>query len=199
MDFSIDEWLKIVGVVGGAAWAIALLLLLRKRELARAKLRILELKAKQQAVVSIDIKPTVHRDVDGRGYIIVALVEIANRGSRNTRIEWKGQPAPFRVSLTTFDSEGKPTYAGAQEFRVPLAINPRGEAESHIIRAGGLESIPFALKVASAGLYLLSFRALVDVVEQPVAKELGAQQGTAWTCNRYVLVDDVAAGIHEAA
>jgi hypothetical protein len=80
-----------------------------------------------------------------------------------------------------------------QEFRVPLAFHPNDEAESHIIRAGGIESIPFALRVPVAGLYLLSFRGLVDVLEQPVAQELGAKKGTAWTCNRYVLVGDIPA------
>jgi len=203
--------LKIVAVVGAGIWAVAFLLLLRKRELAQAALRKseaevrdlelkakhvdaqirdLELKAKQQAVVRVDIQATVRRSPDSSGYIILAAVELTNHGGRNTRIKWKDEPPAFYVRSAKLNADGKPDYGPPTEFRVPLTLDPDSEPPSHIIRAGGTESIPFAVQVSSPGLYLLSFRGVVNEQEHAEAQKLGAEMPTAWTGNRYVLVGD---------
>ncbi len=50
------------------------------------------------------------------------------------------------------------------------------------------ESILIAFKVASAGLYLLSFRGAVDGENRAEAVRLGGQLLEVWTGNKYVLV-----------
>jgi hypothetical protein len=94
------------------------------------------------------------------------------------------------VQLAKFDADGKPKYEPPIRFRVPLTFNPKSGAVSHVIRAGTTESIPFALKVASAGLYLLSFRGVVDAEERTEAERLGLHLPEAWTGNKYVLVGE---------
>jgi hypothetical protein len=207
----IELGLKILAVFGAGCWAVALLLLLRQRELAQAALRKseaeirdlelkakhvdaqirdLELKAKQQAVVRVDIQPTIRHSPDGSGYIILAVVELTNCGGRNTKIEWKDELPAFSVRLARLGTDGKPDYHPPTAFRVPLTLDPESEAVSHVIRAGGTESIPFALRVSSPGLYLLSFRGAVDKQERAEAQKLGAELPVAWTGNRHVLVGD---------
>ena len=121
-------------------------------------------------------------------------MELTNRGGRSTRIKWKDEPPAFYVRLAKFGADGKPDYDPPTEFRVPLTLNPDFEPPSHVIRAGGTESIPFAASVSSPGLYFLSFRGLVNEKERAEAQELGTKMPVAWTGNRYVLVGDTASG-----
>ena len=154
-----------------------------------AEIRDLDLKCKQQAVMRVDIQPAVHRDVEGTGYFILTTVDLTNRGNRNTRIKWQDHPPAFYVRQAQFDAEGTLEFDDVvQEFRVPLTLQPDQESVSHTIRAGGTESIPFAVRVATPGLYLLSFRGIVDEEERKVSQETGANYPVAWTGNKYVLV-----------
>jgi hypothetical protein len=191
----IELGLKIVAVAGTGLWAFAALRALRNGETAdfslrnsEARIRELDLQAKQQAAVSVEIKPAVQRCVDGNGYVVTAVVELANRGGQNTTINWKDQPPAFHVRLAKFDADGKPKYDPPTKFRVPLSLNSKSSAVAHVIRPGATESIPFAFKVASAGLYLLSFRGAVDAQERAEAERLGVALPEAWTGNKYVLV-----------
>lgn len=206
----IDLAWKILAALAAAVWAVALYKLLLKRETAQEDLRKkqkevlvlektskhvdaqilnLELKAKQQAVVWVDIHPTIYHSPDGSGYLISAVVEITNRGSRNTKIRWKNQPPAFYVRLARF-VDGKPEYDPVKEFRVWRTLNPNSDGSNHVIRAGGREALTFAVKVSTSGLYLLSFRGAVDPKEREEAKKLDVELPVAWTANRHVLVDD---------
>jgi hypothetical protein len=195
----IELGLKVIVVFGAAAWAFQVLRLLRDGEIAsisvrnsEAQIKDVELRLKQQPVVAVDIKPTIQRSLDGDGYIVTVVVELANRGGQNTKINWKDEPPAFHVRLAKFDTDGKPKYDPPKRFRVPLTLNPNAGAVSHVIRPGGTESIPFAFRLATPGLYLLSFRGVVDEQERAEAQKLGTQAPEAWTGNKYVLVGDVA-------
>jgi hypothetical protein len=189
---------KCFAILGAGVWAVLLLVLLRQREQAQAGLtkteaevRNLELQARRQAVVRVDIQATVHRDPDGAGYVILATVDLTNQGTRNTRIKWRDEPPAFYIRKTEFGPDGRPEFAGvATEFRVPLTRMPDQEPISHLIRAGAMQSIPFAVRISSAGLYLLSFRGAVDEQEQKVSKEggMGEEMPKSWTGSKYVLV-----------
>jgi hypothetical protein len=202
--------LKIVVAIAAGGWAFSLLVLLKQRELAQAALRKseaeirdielrsrhvdaqirdIELKAKQQAVVSVGIESTVYRSPEG-GYILLAVVELTNRGGRNTKIKWRDEPPAFRVRVVKFDAEGMASYDSVKELQVPLTLDPTSVPNSHIIRAGGTESISFSIRVPIAGVYLLSFRGVVDEQERTESAKLGADLPVAWTGNRYVLVGD---------
>ena len=185
---------KCLAIVTAGVWAVLLLFMLRQREQAQANLRKtdaeirrLDLESRKQAVVRVDINPTVHRDPDGSGYIILATVDLTNRGSRNTQVKWRNEPPAFYVRPARFGTDGRPEYEDAAEFRVLATLNPDHEPPSHVIRAGGMESIPFAFRVSSPGLYLLSFRAAVDEQERSVSMESGATKHVAWTGSKYVL------------
>jgi hypothetical protein len=158
---------------------------LRMRQ-ADAQIKEIQHKTKQEAIVTVDLKPTVYRSPDGNGYIILAVVVLANHGTGETMIRWSG-PA-FFVRLVNFDAEGKPKYAGETKLEVMQTLNPTNQARSHIVRASGTESLTFVLRVPVAGLYLLSFRGPVD---QQTRQEVGATLPGAWTGNVYVLVGDI--------
>jgi hypothetical protein len=106
----IELGLKVIAIFGAGIWAFAVLRLLRKDDnatvLARdteARIRELELRAKLQAALAVDIRPTIARSLDGDGYLITAVVELANRGNQNTKINWKDEPPAFHVRLAKFD------------------------------------------------------------------------------------------------
>src|SRR5205823_3828372 len=165
------EWaelaLKFIALLASGIWAFWLLLVLRKRELARADLqkkeaeirdlelkeklqpadyelrarqadaqirelelkeklqsadyelrakqadaqiRELELKAKRQAVVSVAIEPTVIPNPNGDGHLILANVELTNRGDRNTLISWRNEPPALTMRLVKDVDDGGPQY-----------------------------------------------------------------------------------------
>ena len=206
----IDLGLKIVVAFGAGVWAVALFRLLHQRELAQAALRKseadirdielkgkladaqirdLELKAKQQAVVTVAIQSTVRRSPEG-GYVLLAVVEITNRGGRNTKIKWKDELPAFYMRQVKFGADGTASYDLVKELRVPLTLNPQAEPKSHILRAGGTESIHFPIHVSISGVYLLSFRGAVDEQEREESAKLGAELPVVWTGNRYVFVGD---------
>jgi hypothetical protein len=88
-----------------------------------------------------------------------------------------------------FDADGRPEFGKfPKEFRVPLTLQPDLEPVSHVIRAGGAESIPFAIRVTTPGLYLLSFRGMVDEEERRVSETTGAELPVSWTGSKFVLV-----------
>lgn len=212
MGLDLDTWitlsdliLKIVVAAFGGFWAVALLLLLRQREQAQlnlrkseAEIRDLELKRiqveaeivnqRRPAAVLVDIKSTIHRR--GGAYIIVAIVELTNSGRQNIRITWKDQAPAFYLRLVTLDDDGGIDYALLAERRVPSTLNPQAETPAHVVRVGGKESLSFAFQVSSPGLYLLSFRGVVDEKDRVEAAKLGVELPLAWTANRYVFVED---------
>jgi len=206
--------LKVAVVLFGGTWAVLLFRLLRQREQAQINLRrseadirhteaqILDLELKtKQAVVLVDMRVETYRHRDA--YIIYAVVELTNCG-RNTRIIWKDQPPAFSVRMVKLNEEHHgpsrriPMQNGIEdrdydligEFRVLRTLDPKAEARSHIVRAGGKESLPFTALVPSPGLYLLSFRGVVDEKDRAEAAKLGVELPVAWTGNRYVFVDD---------
>lgn len=191
----IELGLKFVALFGAGIWAFAVLRLLRQSggatvlpgDLA-ARIRELELLAKLQPAIAVDIHPAIARSPDEDGYIITAVVELANCGSLQTKINWKDEPPAFHARLAHFDADGRPKYDPPVRFRVPLTSNPKSAAISQVIRAGSTESIPFAFKVPAAGLYLLSFRASIDGGERAEAERLGLHLPEAWTGNKFVRV-----------
>jgi hypothetical protein len=81
------------------------------------------------------------------------------------------------------------------DFSVMLTRDPRAKARSHVIRAGATETLTFALRLTTPGLYLLSFRgaAAKDVREE--AAKYGVRLPTSWTAKRYVYVGDAPSGV----
>src|SRR5262245_59612832 len=89
----IEIALRCLAIVGAGVWALLVLILLRQREQVQtglrkteAEVKSLELQSRQQAVVRVDINTSTHRAPDSNGYIVVATIDLANRGSRNTRV-----------------------------------------------------------------------------------------------------------------
>ena len=198
--------LKIVVAIAAAVWAVALLFLLRQREQAQTNLRkseaeirdldvrrkhveaqILDLELKtRQAVIVVDIKSAIH-DLEN-AHVILAVVEITNCGSQNAHISWTHQEPAFSVRRVKLGSGGQTDYDLVAAFRVRMTRDPRSEARSHVVRAGGKESLPFAVQVPSPGVYLLSFRGAVDEKDRIEAAKLGVHLPVAWTGSSHVVV-----------
>ena len=203
-----DLILKATVAFFGGVFAVALYFLLRQREevqtrirRSEAEIRDLELKRKhveaqildlelktRQAVILVDIRVETYRHRDA--YIIIAVVELTNCGSQNTRIIWENQPPPFSVRMIKRNEDGDVDYDLIGEFRVPRTLDPKAKALSHVVRAGGKESLPFTALTPSPGLYLLSFRGVLAEKDRAEALKLGVELPVAWTGNRYVLIDD---------
>ena len=165
---------------------------LRARQ-ADAQIRELELKAKRQAAVSVEINPTVLRNPNDDGHLILANVELTNRGDRNTRICWENEPPALTMRFVKNVGNAGPEYDEPKFFRVMQVRDPNNPAISHVVRAGATERLAFLLQAALPGLYLLSFRGALDKQERAESEALGAILPVSWTSKKYVLVPEAEA------
>lgn len=182
-------------------WAVYGFIILRKKEKASAELKNTELEMKkaelalrQIAVVKTYISSTVKKNNKTEGYYLLCEVTLTNEGKRDTRLKWHGETPPFAVRQVIFDDRGIPTYP-EDPILIPVrqTVNPELEAVSHILRAGGKQTLPFAVLVQNSGVYLLSFRGVVAPEEASISVEAGTQQQNtvSWTATKYIVVEDV--------
>jgi hypothetical protein len=200
----IKHVVEIVLMALAAAWALVGFFMLKQRQKAIGDVRKLDLEAKkleldsrQTANVEVEIEASSHFDVTSNGFLILAEVILKNIGSRDTRIEWQGEPAPFSIRRTTFDAEGCPQFAAAAiELRTRQARDANSEPISTILRAKGSQHLTFAARVSEPGLYLLAFRGSVGEKEAQVSTDAGAQKfnPTSWTCTKFLLISATGEG-----
>jgi len=158
----------------------------------------------RKTIIVVDIQPTVVPNPDGKGFIVLGVVELTNQGNLDTRIAWHKQPPAMQMSRALFRADGQPDFDHQTKARVRSTSNPNADAHAHIVRGGGKEAVVFALHAPVAGLYLLSFRAEGEPLEpeqaasggagEPLEPEQTASGGAGlprpWTGNKYVLVGE---------
>jgi len=182
-------------------WAIYGFIVLRQKEKASTELKNTELEMKkselalrQVAVVKTDISSTVKKNNITEGYYLLCEIKLINEGKRDTRLKWHGETPPFAVRQVIFNDGGIPTYPEDPILiSVRQTVNPELESVSHVLRAGGSQTLSFAALVKKPGVYLLSFRGVVAPEDVSVSVEAGTQpQNTvSWTATKYIVIEDV--------
>ena len=193
---AVQSILTPIALVVAAGWAIytfsALGQITRSRaEIQRTEAEILDLQREASigAVVEISITTSQHTRPNDPYAYISAVVEIENKGSRNTRLVHGGNERPFSVFAVDFQDDGSLKYERQAAYHVLLSTAPSGRSPSTIVRAGGREKIPFYFRVSSPGVYLLIFRAPISGKEQAVGKELGLDFPANWVAKKYLVVE----------
>lgn len=133
----------------------------------------LEQEARIGAVIEITIGATQQALSNDDSYYVHAVVEIANNGIRNTRLAYDESRKPFLVFATKVKEDGTLDFIQKSAHPVHVGRHPQSTSPSVIVRAGGVERIPFFFRVDSKGLYFLVFWARASHEEQASAKELG--------------------------
>jgi hypothetical protein len=189
---------KIGALILAGGWTVFAFYTLKEREKSAAELRKITLDAKKLehdlrrlAVVQTEISASSHSSPDGVGYFIFADVVLKNSGAEETRIEWEGNPPVFSIHQASFADNGSPLFTKPPiKMRVMQARNPKAKAVSLVLRAGGTERLNFAAFVPQSGVYLLSFRAVLNRKDRLVSVETGTDPGNpvSWTARKYVMV-----------
>jgi hypothetical protein len=193
---AVQSILTPIALVVAAGWAIYTFRALGQITSSRADLQKteaeiqnLQREARIGAVVEISITTSQHpRPNDPYAYVS-AVVEIENKGSRNTRLVHGGNQGPFSVFAVDFEDDGSLKYERQAAYPVLLSTRPASKSPSTIVRAGGREKIPFYFRVSSPGVYLLIFRARVSKEEKAVGKELGLKFPASWVAKKYLVVE----------
>lgn len=161
-------------------------------ELQRRKTEVeihkLEQEAKIGAVVEISIRASQQSLPNDSSYYISAIVEIRNKGGRNTRLEYGESREPFFVYAASFKHDGDLEFKRQAAYSVPVGRSPNEASPSLLVRSGGSEQIPFFFRVSSPGLYLLVFAARSSEAEQAIAQELGFTFAGSWVAKEYFVV-----------
>jgi hypothetical protein len=195
--------------VAALVWAVIVVLALRQIATARtqlAKLEVerektaaevqkthreiqeLDLKLKTQPVICVEMKPEI-RPIVPQGWLLTVIVEVANTGNAPARLSFE-KDEPLQLFPTEFDEQGKPTFEDGISLGAPPAVNPAGRVPALILRAGGRESVPFVLRIDRAGLYLVTFRALLGSVDrESLGLAIPEWKPVSWTAKRYVWVE----------
>jgi hypothetical protein len=193
---AIQSILTPLALVLAAVWAIYTFRALRQVTQSRAQLQkteaeILDLQreAKIGAVVEMSINTSRHTRPNDPHTYVSAVVEIENKGIRNTRLEHGEDRRPFLVFSVDFEDDGSLKYERLAAYPVPVSRAPNSKSPSTIIRAGGREKIPFYFRVSSPGAYLLVFTAPTSKEEQDIGKDLGLDFPGNWVAKEYLVVE----------
>ena len=179
-----------VAVLVGAIWAVFRFWSLR--EIAQAKVKLekefRELK-ERQPIIDLTMKAEQAAVQNGDSYFVTATVTAKNNGSKIARLAYEGDP-PLGVFSIEFPSDGPPIFTEQQREHVRLASNPTKFAKTTIVRPGQIQEIPFLVKVASPGWYLIAFRAIQSKGDRELLLEAGVPENriVSWTAKQYVQV-----------
>jgi hypothetical protein len=156
----------------------------------QVELQQLELQTKTQAVIQITIEASQQSLPNDSSRYVSAVVEIENKGNRNTRLSYEGRD-PFLVTPIKISERGEMLHKDSFRYPVRLASNPQGKAPGTIVRAGGREQLPFFFRVEFPGLYMLAFAARLSPEEQKTASEAGTPEGrpASWTGKKLIVVN----------
>ena len=122
--------------------------------------------------------------------LVEAVVEIENKGTRNTRLPWEEQVRPlsvYPVSLT----KGEVEHSSAEQTHgVRQSRYPNTSATATIIRAGTTERIPFLIEVRRGHVYLLAFVAYLSRRDRRRSERAGTPTGrpTSWSGRTYIRI-----------
>ncbi len=153
-----------------------------------AEIRKLQQEAKVGAVIEISIKLARQSLPNDSSPYVSAVVQIENKGNRNTRLDYGESRKPLMVFAVRFNNDGALEYVEQSAYPVPVGRSPNAASPSILVRAGGRETIPFFFRVSSPGLYLVVFTAHTSEEEQVIAKELGFSFPGNWVAKEYFVV-----------
>jgi hypothetical protein len=193
----VESICKSIALAIGGIWALYGFKVFRRRETAITTLRKteseladLDLRAKRRAVLDIEITHDVRRDIVGYGYIIVARITATNLGVASARFDFEHSPAAFGAHRALFLRDGALVFENPYGCTIRKASDPSKNAQSRVIRAGGVSRMTAVVRVPSAGLYALTFRVPMDEENRKAMIEAGGSKNRvhAWSACAYACV-----------
>lgn len=179
-----------IAVLVGSIWAVFRFWSLR--EIAQAKVKLEKDQRElneRQPIIDLTMKAEQAVVQNGDSYFITAQVTAKNNGSKIARLVYEDDP-PLRVFLIDFLPNGQPLFLEQQREHVRLASNPTKFAKTTIVRPGQTQEIPFLVKIASPGWYLLAFRVVQSEKDSELLRESGVSEDriVSWTAKKYIQV-----------
>jgi len=196
---NVVKWLAVVGdaakvlaILAGGLWSIFLFASLRQWSRGRielekvaAEVKKLEFENFRQAVLQLSMK-TRQKTIKGdKGRYVLGIVDIENKGNRNTRVSW-GKEKPLSVRTVEINGSGVADYGTPMQYAVS-AGREDVEYSGWIVRVGAREQIPFCIRIDAPGLYQIVFRARLSVEEKEVSSQLGVTTDDWWVMS-YTIV-----------
>jgi len=168
----VQNWVIAVAVVVGGAWTLYTFVTLDMQGRAERELF-------RQAQLKIEID-AAQESPEGADQCIAAIVRITNTGSRNTFLDYSGNP--FSVTKIEFDQKGNSRFG--QELKQRHLLS-----QSRVLRTGEAVEYPFFVTVSEPGMYLVQFRVYLPEGElEEHLKAGGSQGGIFWLGSTYVNV-----------
>ncbi|MEO8623795.1 MAG: hypothetical protein ABI625_22130 [bacterium] len=194
----IESALKSAALLVGAGWAVYGFKVFLRRQTATTALRkaesetaSLELAARRRAVLDLHIEHTSRRDIVGQGYIITAHVIITNAGVSSAHIVFDSNAPAFAAQRVDFGADGTAEFReNPIRFGIRRTSDPSKLARSRVVRAGGVSRLAAVVRVASPGVYALTFRVPMDKANSEAMVEAGASaaRAHAWGTSTFVCV-----------
>ena len=178
-----------LAVLGGGIWAVFKFTALGEKARAQAELQRLQQLARAQAVIEISIDATQFTLPEDDSRYVSAVVEIRNNGTRNTRLEFPKDRKPFSVASVEIMQNGEMKFLEPDRYGTPVGTSLEEESPSSIVRAAGVERIPFVFRVGTGGLFFLVFSVPVPQEEKEIAEKLGFKYGANWVGKKFIVVE----------
>ena len=185
----IESLVVSLAVLGGGIWAVFKFTALGGKARAQAELQRIQQLARVQAVIEISIDATQITLPDDDSLYVSVVVEIRNNGTNNTRLEFAKDRKPFSVASVAIEQDGEMEFSVTNSCAIPVATALDEESPSILVRATGVERIPFVFRIGKVGLYLLIFSAPVPQDEKKIAEKLGFEFKGNWVGKKFIVVE----------
>jgi hypothetical protein len=159
-----------IAVVAGGLWTAYTFDALNSRDKAKAELREINRKLKEQALIEAHISAQQRELPGSNNFNIYIVIELTNKGNRNTKIKLGESP----LAVTHFkqipgtDKSPAPKHYPILTFK-DTSHSKLGSLDYTVLRAGRTVRWVAWISADQPGLYLVSFQAELSPEEQEVS------------------------------
>lgn len=150
-----------LAVIVGGGWTLYVFHAQHQVETAKASLAKLQIESQKitNLEITIEAEPLLYnKERYIRGFVVVK-----NLGQRSTKLRPDSMSGPVQVSKITFGKSNKSQFGRVESTKVFFL--PGWQPKEKTVLAGGIERLPFLVRVPSAGIYFVAFsvpRSLAD-------------------------------------
>ncbi len=180
-----------VAIIAGGVWTLITFDLLTPADRARAELHIIEKKMREQGLLDLKITASPTTLPNDSAHYISAIVEISNRGDRNTLLRFRDF-FPFAAHRVTFDPSGETQFHTPVRAKALWGFPDKTDLYELNMIPGGVQQLPFFVKFEEVGLYFVSFAVALSPADFVDHLKAGSGRdpdlASMWNVTSYVVV-----------
>jgi len=120
-------------------------------------------------------------------FVLVVEVVLMNAGERDVRLSLRTRENEAPLAVQRYLGQPEKPYSAPHPVPASVAVESERGSRAQIVRAGGVETLDFAVPLHEAGLYRVAFRVRGDEIIPDEAKG-GGGTAVVWSRHKHVVV-----------